>query len=387
MRRIRWKKHGLGLLLLALLALASFLIYDTLHPRALAPNLIEGTGRIDGDLINLSCKYPGRIEKMMFEEGERVRKDQVLVRLSSGELEARKEEIEAQIKAKKRELEAKRVELSIASRTIPLRLAKAKTALEGAKAAHEELRRRIEAQRRVWMDARRDEKRIRALFAKRLVSKATLEKATLKSRTDYDALEALRRQEAQLLQKIEAAGADLKEARIYQRKIEALKIGLDAFKEAIEALEASKKRIEATMSELVLRAPVEGFVVEKIANQGEVVAAGMPVATLIAPESLYLTIFVDTIENGKIKVGDKAEIFLDAAPDRPIMARVTQIAQRAEFTPKEVSVRSDRIQRVFAVRLRPLRPDPLLKLGIPAIGVISLDGKGLPRSLREIPPL
>jgi HlyD family secretion protein len=113
----------------------------------------------------------------------------------------------------------------------------------------------------------------------------------------------------------------------------------------------------------------------------------MPVATLIDPRSLYLKIFVDTMENGKIKIGDKAVIFLDAYPDRPIEAKVVRIAQKAEFTPKEVSVRSDRIQRVFAVHLKPLKVDPLLKLGIPAIGVISTDGKGLPHSLDEIPVL
>ena len=113
----------------------------------------------------------------------------------------------------------------------------------------------------------------------------------------------------------------------------------------------------------------------------------MPVATLLDPHTLYLKIFIDTIENGKIELGDKAVIFLDAWPNRPIEAKVVRIAQKAEFTPKEVSVRSDRIQRVYAVHIKPLKPDPLLKLGLPATGVISLDGRGLPRSLRELPPL
>jgi len=108
---------------------------------------------------------------------------------------------------------------------------------------------------------------------------------------------------------------------------------------------------------------------------------------LLDPHSLYLKIFVDTIQNGKIKLGDKAVIFLDAYPNHPIKAKVVRIAQKAEFTPKEVSVRSDRIQRVFALHLKPLQVDPLLKLGIPAIGVVSLNGKDLPASLNDIPVL
>ncbi|EDP74076.1 hypothetical protein HG1285_05325, partial [Hydrogenivirga sp. 128-5-R1-1] len=62
-------------------------------------------------------------------------------------------------------------------------------------------------------------------------------------------------------------------------------------------------------------------------------------------------------------------------------------SKRAEFTPKEVAVKEDRIQRVYAVHLKPIKPNPLLKLGLPAVGVISLDGKGLPKSLKELPEL
>lgn len=127
--------------------------------------------------------------------------------------------------------------------------------------------------------------------------------------------------------------------------------------------------------------------VEKIANKGEVLGAGMVIATLIDPQSLYLKVFVDTMENGKIKIGDSAVIFLDAQPDKAIKAKVVSIAANAEFTPKDVAVRSDRIQRVYAVHLKPLEVDPLLKLGIAAIGVISTDGKNLPESLHEIPSI
>jgi HlyD family secretion protein len=128
-------------------------------------------------------------------------------------------------------------------------------------------------------------------------------------------------------------------------------------------------------------------VIEKVANVGEVINSNTPIVSISNPDSYYLKIFVDTINNGKIKLGDKAEIFLDAYPNKPIQAKVIRIAQRAEFTPKEVSVRSDRIQRVYEVRLKPLKYNPILKLGIPAIGIITIDGKGLPNSLDEIPEI
>ncbi|HHH51886.1 MAG TPA: secretion protein HlyD, partial [Campylobacterales bacterium] len=78
---------------------------------------------------------------------------------------------------------------------------------------------------------------------------------------------------------------------------------------------------------------------------------------------------------------------LDSNPNIAIKAKVVQIAQKAEFTPKDVSVRSDRIQRVYAVLLKPIKYDPILKLGIPAIGVIGVYGTKLPNSLDEIPEI
>jgi HlyD family secretion protein len=136
---------------------------------------------------------------------------------------------------------------------------------------------------------------------------------------------------------------------------------------------------------MTLRSSVDGVVVEKIANQGEVVGAGSVVATLLDPNSLYLKIFVDTKQNGNLQVGNDAVIFLDGKPNEPITAKVVRIEQKAEFTPKEVSVPSDRIQRVFALHVKPLSPQPTLKLGIPAVGVVSMDGKNLPKSLNNVP--
>ena len=136
-----------------------------------------------------------------------------------------------------------------------------------------------------------------------------------------------------------------------------------------------------------IHSPINGFVLEKIANIGEVLGTGQIIATLIDPNSLYLKIYIDTLENGKIHIGDKAVIFLDAFPNNPIPARVIRIASKAEFTPKEVNVRSDRIQRVFAIHIKPLTSDSRLKLGLPAIGVISTNKHPLPHSLKELPPL
>jgi len=381
------KKYWMGILAAVLIGIASVMIWKTLHPKTLSENLVEGTGRMDGDLINLNTKYPGRLEKIFVEDGMAVKKGMVVAVLKSEEQEAQKAQIEAQIEAQKKALKAKKIEGGIAHKTIPLALERSKAQLDAAQAGVRSLQENITLQKNQLAQAKRDHERSQYLFKSKSIDPHTFELSKLNVTTEEGRYEALQAQLSEAEASVHMAESGVEEAQASQEKLRSIEAGIESFAAGIKALEASKKQIEATIAEMTLHSPIDGHTVEKIANEGEVIGAGMPVATLIDPRSLYLKIFVDTLQNGKIKVGDKAVIFLDAYPNRPIMAKVVRIAQKAEFTPKEVSVRSDRIQRVFAVHLKPFKPDPLLKLGIPAVGVVSLDGKGLPISLNEIPVL
>jgi len=381
------KKYWIGLVAAFLLGGAGILIYQTLHPKTLSENLVEGTGRIDGDLINLNTKYPGRVEKISVDDGVIVKKGIVVAVLSSKEQKVQQAQVEAQIEAQKKRLKAKEIEAEISERTIPLSAKTAKEQLKSAQAQLTVLQKNIHLQENVFAQAKRDFERSALLYKSKSIDTHTYELAKLKIDTEKDRLEALQAQLVQAQTTIQMAKIGLKKAEAFQKQLLAIQENIAGLKDGIKALKASRAQAKALIDEMTLKSPIDGYTVEKIANGGEVIGAGMPVATLIDPHSLYLKIFVDTLQNGKIKLGDKAVIFLDAYPDRPIEAKVVSIAQQAEFTPKEVSVRSDRIQRVYAVHLKPLKIDPLLKLGIPAIGVVSIDAKGLPTSMDEIPVL
>lgn len=379
------KKYWLGVAVAVLFSIAAVLIYLKLHTKELPENLVQGSGRIDGDLINMNAKYPGRIFKMDIFEGEAIQKGAVIAIIDSAEQKAQKAQIDAQIEAQTQQLAARKIELSIAEKSLPESLVKAKANSSIKKSQFDELDAMINTQKSVVSQDQRDSDRLNNLFSNRLIEKHQLEMVMLKLQSDRDQLSSLMDKREQLSKAIDISQSDQVEASAAQQKIAALREGIKASKSGIKALKASQTQMNAVLSEMELRSPVDGFVMEKIANNGEVIGSGMAVATLIDPKSLYLKIFVDTLKNGKIKIGDPAVIFLDSDPDHAITAKVARIEQKAEFTPKEVSVASDRIQRVFAVHLQPLNVDPLLKLGIPAVGVISLDGKGLPTSLHAVP--
>jgi len=381
------KKYWLLVFIAILLAIASWMIYIKLHPKELPSNLVEGTGQMDGNLINLNTKYPGRIKKIFVNDGTAVKKGMIVAILKSKEYEAQKKSFTAQIKARQKQLDAKTIEEKISNITIPLLLKKAKEQVISTVASQKALQQNIFIQKDVLAQAKRDFDRFLKLYETKNIDKQQFELAKLKLDTETKKLAALKEQLKKAKSAVKLAKITLTNAKASQQKLLSIKANILALKDDIEALKASKTQIEAMIDEMTLRSSIDGFAIEKIANEGEVIGAGMPVATLLDPHSLYLKIFVDTIQNGKIKLGDKAVIFLDAYPNHPIKAKVVRIAQKAEFTPKEVSVRSDRIQRVFALHLKPLQVDPLLKLGIPAIGVVSLNGKDLPASLNDIPVL
>jgi HlyD family secretion protein len=290
---------------LILIGIASYFIYKSVNPPQLPDNLVAGTGRIDGDLIFLNAKYAGRIIELYVNDGDKVKKGQLVAILKSAELEARLEQIN------------KSIESTIYNR---------------------------DASELDYEQSVRDYKRIESLFNADLVSKSDFENVILAMDTKKKRLESLNKQ--------------------------------------IQQLEAQKKEVMAMLAEMKIYSPVDGVVIDRIAQPGMVIGDGGNILLLIEPEELYLKMFIDTIENGRIKLGDKAQIFLDAYPDNPIPAKVVRIEERAEFTPKEVQIKSDRIQLMFAVHLKPIEYNPLIKLGIPAIGVISIDGKGLLSSSR-----
>ncbi|GAB6073082.1 efflux RND transporter periplasmic adaptor subunit [Venenivibrio stagnispumantis] len=382
-----FKKYLTAILVLSLFLISSYLIYKKLYVKELPPNIIIGTGKIDGDLTNINTKYVGRIKKIFVNEGDKIEKGQIIAIIESKEYEAQYKAIQFQIEAKKKMLESQNIELNIAKGILPEDTEKAKASLELRKSAIKELEKNIDTLEKVVEQDKKDYERYKNLLEKGLIPKEKFEKIELQLKKDINQLNALLDKKQQLIAEINISESNLKQSIQNLKKIDELEKSILALKDEINTLEAQKEQIEAILEEMKIISPLNGYVIDKIANEGEVLGAGMAVITAVNQDDLYLKMFVDTIENGKIKLGDKGVIFLDSNPDMPIPAVVVKISQKAEFTPKEVAVKEDRIQRVFAVHLKPVSPNPLLKLGIPAIGVISIDGKGLPKSLKDIPEI
>jgi len=356
-----------------LLIVSGYLIYKKLNPKPLPSYLVEAVGRIDADVVNLNTKYPARVVKLNVDTGDRVKKGDVVAVLDSKEFKDKLNSLNEEIKAKKEEL-------ALLQKDVNTSIKKAFLNIKIKEADLKALNAQIKSLENIIAQDKKDEKRIESLVRKNLAKEHELELARLKTKTDIQKLKASLANKEALLNGIEIAKKEFELAKASLKKVK-------AFQNGIKALEYKKEELKTMINELTLKSPVNGFIDTKISNIGEVVGAGMPVVSIIDDNSFYLKIYVDELTNGKIKLHQKAEIFLDSFPNRPIKAEVVKIAKRAEFTPKEVAVRSDRITRVYEVHLKPLKPSPYLKLGLPATGVILIGDGNLPNSLDELPKL
>ncbi len=140
-------------------------------------------------------------------------------------------------------------------------------------------------------------------------------------------------------------------------------------REARSALAEQQRYLE----ELTVRAPTAGTVLVRTIERGEWVQPGAPLYTMVDLDQLYLKIYVPEPEIGKIVHDRPARVYVDAFPQRAFPARVSKIASEAEFTPKNVETREERVKLVFAVELALAgNPGGVLKPGMPADAVVRL---------------
>jgi len=143
--------------------------------------------------------------------------------------------------------------------------------------------------------------------------------------------------------------------------------------QAAAAVDLLKKSI----SDCTIIAPAGGVVTHKALEAGELVTPGSTVVTVSKLDRVYVMIYITEKELGRIRLGDGAEIRIDAYPERTFPGKVTYISPDAEFTPKNVQTKEDRVKLVFGVKVEIENREGLLKPGLPADAMIRVSPDGM----------
>jgi HlyD family secretion protein len=133
--------------------------------------------------------------------------------------------------------------------------------------------------------------------------------------------------------------------------LDAAKASLSSNERAADAATAAARVIQAQIDDSLLTAPRLGRIQYRLAEPGEVLAAGGKVVTLLDLTDVYMLIFLPTGQAGRVSIGSDARIVLDALPDYVIPAKVSFVASEAQFTPREVETRTERDKLMFRVKV------------------------------------
>jgi len=321
------------------------------------PGLLTASGRIEGRVTMVTPKIAGRVEKINSDEGQQVAKDALLAILEDEALHERVRSAKEQHDVLMHRVEAAKTNLATQRQQVHIEVARAESALEEARA-------KLAKNQASYLQAEKDAQRYRELVEKQVVSSQVAESAELKAITEKNAsLEA-------------AAGLARIERELALAQLGAQKI--NAQEAELKALHCQSKQAAAALAEqqsyvhdLSILSPLQGTVLTRNVELGEHVNPGSPLFTLVDLNKLYLKVYVPEPDIGKVRLGALARVYVDAFPEQHFNARVSRVAGSAEFTPKSVETREERVKLVFAVELSVAEnPDGVLKPGMPADAVI-----------------
>lgn len=341
-----------------LLAIAAFFLLDRFvwNPR-LPEGLIQANGRIEGDHVSVSSKFPGRIQQLLVREGATVTVGQVLIRLDDSQIQARADQARHAAEAHEAQVEAAHMTLAVLNLDVPLGIERADAQVAKAKDA-------VSKSLSVEREARRDAQRFRDLAEKDEASIQQRDQATMRWEVAQKDIASAR---SALIQ----ATKELAQAELGWKRILAKESDVNALERQQDQADAVLNEAESVLKDLTITAPTSGTVTTRMVDTGEVVAAGAPLLELVDLDRLYLKVYVPEVQIGKLRLDLAARIYTDAFPDQPFDATVRYIASKAEFTPKEVQTPDERVKLIFAVKLYlAANPDHRLTPGLPADAII-----------------
>jgi len=292
------------------------------------PGGLEASGTVEATDAQLGFEVSGRIIAVLAREGDVVAAGQPLAHLDTLEVVARREQARAQVAAARALL----LQLERGSRP---------EEIEQARAAADAADHRL-------TDAQRDLDRAQQLIATGAIAKETFDKVQL-------AFGVAQAQQIQATQQKRLVDEGPRTEQI------------QAQRGVLAQAEAAVRTLDATIANMTLRAPFAGVVTVRSREPGEVVAPGAGVLTVLNRDDRWVRIYVPERHVGQVKLGGPATIHSDSYPDKAYRGEVIYVSSEAEFTPKTVQTREERVKLVYAVKVRITDdPDDQLKPGMPA---------------------
>ncbi|MDR3610898.1 MAG: efflux RND transporter periplasmic adaptor subunit [Ignavibacteriaceae bacterium] len=290
-------------------------------------NSIEATGTIETVDVVLSSKTNGEIKELRINEGERVRQGDTVMTIDT-------ETLQLQLKQQESGAEMSRAQLDLLRNGARKEdIALAESSLNQAQVNYDQ--------------AKTDLDRLKKLYLTQTITKKQYDDAVSHFNLMNDQLSSAKENYTKMKNYARPEEIKQAEAKLNQSI-------------------ASAGLIKKNINDSYIISPLNGIVVKKYFEVGETVSPMSNLVKISDLTNVELYIYVTELELGKIKLGQKAEVSVDAFKDKKFEGRVTYISPEAEFTPKNIQTKDERTKLVFAIKIELPNPNFELKSGMPA---------------------
>ena len=385
------------ILIVLALAAAAAAVY-AFHGAGHAPgNRIVVSGNIELTEVNIAFKTAGRLIERTVDEGDPVKKGQEIARLDRDQLAAQLNRETAGLESSQSQLAQAESSLAWQKATLAADIEQRKADVASNEAKLEELkngsrpqekqeaRAAVEAAQSEFDRAKKDWERGQTLYKNDDISTSQYDQYRNRYESTDAALKQAKEREALVLagprvEQINAQQAQLERARGALKMAEANAIEMKRREQELTTRRAEIGRSRASISlidtqlaDTVATSPVDGVVLVKSADVGEVLAPGTAVVTVGDIDHPWLRGYINETDLGKVKIGSRANVTTDSYPGKVYTGHVSFIASEAEFTPKQIQTQQERVKLVYRVKIQVENPNHELKSNMPADAEIVLE--------------
>ncbi len=384
----------LAVVMIAALAVAGVWLYRT---RRQAPaNYLRISGNFELTEVSIAFKTSGKLLERAVNEGDRVAKGMILARLDRDQLLRQKDREEAALAAVQAQLAEAETALRWQRETLAADLSQRRAEVRSNEAKLAELKNgsrpqeirqvlaSVEAAQSEYDRASKDWERAQTLYKDDDISTSQFDQYRMRFETAAAMLREVKEREALVqagprVEVVDAAAAQTERARASLKVGEANGIETERREQEVTARRAEIARARAQIALLnsqledtVVASPIDGVVLVKSADVGEVLAPGTTVMTVGDLEHPWLRGYIGERDLGKVKLGSPARLTTDSFPGKVYNGHVSFISSEAEFTPKQIQTQEERVKLVYRIKIEVENPNQELKLNMPADAEIEL---------------
>jgi len=357
------------------------------------------SGFVEGTEVVVRSQVAGNITEINVREGDKVNAKDRILSINSEKQEIELRSYSAELASLEIDLERAKEELKLFEEQVERNIGKAQAGLEIANQQLADLengypsedvtsaRQAMELAKENLDFAKSDYDRFKALLDKEVVSTKEFEKVEQVYKSAEHEYEIRKENYEKVkrgfdVEKVEQARKNVDIARLTlddsisgHQQIAVKQNNIESMSKKIDSLREKMALAESRLNDFSVISPISGIVSQKNIEVGELASLGTPLITVVNPSEKWMRIFIPATSLELIKLGDELPIRFDAFEGREFKGRVSYISEEAEFTPKNVQIKEERVKQVYEVRLDIVQDAEIVKAGMEGDAILKIGSK------------